>query len=434
MAGIKKRKKFFGAISEVFKRHIFGTPTETTDLDARIKAQITFEEVNPTDIIYDCEEQDPTGETETGKLMRVTITYAQITARILAGWLAYLFGIAAVDGASQTNEIQTHTGAGTGTFQAAFDYDGKAATSAVLPHTITAAEYKAALEAMDSIRAGNITSVTGTLATGFVVTFGGRLAHANIPLVTFINTGMTGGSVAAVQTAAGSNKTHSITRSTDDSLPLFALLTGFKADSSTFEKFYNCVCDAVALTLNRRRDVGATITIIGRFTPEEIATFTVPDCPASTGFLHGSDTRLKINSQFVTDLLNAGTVTFQNQVPTDDDLFPFDDIEIAEAFRGEKPLYPVTLEILGSKGDTNHTIAKNKQTVPLEIMLGTPADRVNLIFPQAHFALASNRLGYTTSGRSFFPVVITPYKDESIESPVRVEAYLADQTTAFLTT
>ncbi len=426
MAGIKKRKRFFGAMSgAAVQQTAFGTPLADNDLDLRIKAAITFDEVNPTDPIYDCDESDQVGETETGKLMRITITYAQLTAKILAAWVAYFLGLAAVDGASQTNEVQTITGLVDGD-TISFNFDGKNATSKPVTAGMSAGAFQSLLEAMDSIKAGNVT-VTGTIGAGFVVTFVGRFAKTNVALMTVTGSG------SAAQTTAGSNKTHSLNRTVDDVLPYFSLVTGFKADSSTIEKFFNCVVTTLALTLNRRKDVGLTVTILGRFTPEELSAFTVPECIIPFP-LHGSDVRIKLNNGYITDLLNAGTVTLDHVVPTDDDAFPFDDIEIGNLELGEKPTYTATLDLLGSKGDANHTLAKTKAEVPLEILIGKPSDRVNLIFPNAHLALASGRIGYTASGRSFYPVVVTAYKDAGIDAPLRAEAYLSDQTTAFLTT
>ena len=426
MAGIKKRKRFFGAMSGTFKKQTgFGAAQADNLLNKRIKAQITFNEVNPTDPIYDCEEQDPVGETETGKLMEITITYAQISAQILFGWICYLLSVASMDAASQTNEVQTVSDLAAGD-TITFAFDGKTSTSKPVTDGMSAAAFQALLEAMDSIKAGNVT-VTGTFAGGFVCTFGGRLAHTNLPLMTITGDG------TVAQTTAGSNPLHHATRSTDDVLALFSLLTGFKAAADTMEKFYNVAVNSIAIALNRRRDVTATISLIGRFTPEELASFTVPDCELPDP-LHGKDVRIQINDAFITDLLNAGTITLNNAIDTSEDAYPFDDDEIGELMRGEKPTYPITLQLLGSKGDANHTLAKNKQEADLKIHIGKPSDRLSLIFPNAHFALGSDRLGYTTSGKSYFPVVITPYKDETLEAPLRAEASLADQITAFLTT
>lgn len=436
MAGILKKKRFYAALNSLFKRQAaFGAGLADNLHNSRVKAAVTIEDVITSDPIYDCDEQDQVGESENSKLKRITITYAQITAQILLGWLAYFLGSASVDSASQVNEVQTISGDGVGTLVAKLvDFEGKTYISKPFAHDAGAAAVQAAFQADEAFKAGNVTVTGANLAAGYAVTFTGRFAHTNVPLLTLISTGLTSGTAAVAQTTAGSNKTHHLTRSADDTLPFFSMVTGFRLDLAAAEKYFNLICDALVLTLNRRKDVGLTVTLIGRFTPEEISGFTVPACVIPEP-LHGRDVRVVADGEFVSDGLFTGTLNFNNNTPTDDDAFPFDDVEVGSLERGEKPTYPITMQIFGSKGDDIWNLAKAGAVEELRVLLGEPANRVSIIYSQAKFKLAGqNRNVYAgTANRSVIPLEITPYGDETVGAPLRVEGNI-DQTTALLTT
>lgn len=428
-----KKKFFVAAISSLFKRQTDeNTATSSADLDARIKAEVTFEDVIDATPEYDCSETDLVGETENSRLIRVTITYAKISVQLLAGWLAYfLSSVGSVTG-TPADEVQTITGTATGgTFTATFNFEGKTGTTGALAYNVSTAALQAALEALDSIGEGNV-AVSGAPGE-WIVTFQGRLAKANMPMITLGTGSLTGGSASVAQTTAGTNKVHPMSRSTDDALVKFSMAAGFENDAQPFEKFWKLVCDALTITLTRRKEVTLSVVCLGRFTPEEIEDFEVPDCVIPEP-LHGRDVRIKWNTAWITNDLWSSTIQLNNNVPAGDDAFDFDSEEIGELERGEKPTQTISLQILGKRGDTVHTDAKAKNTIPLEIHLGKPGERVSILAPSTKVKLAASNFTFVgDANRSAINVDAVPYRDETLQAPFRAEANIA-QTSAFLGT
>ncbi|MGC5033071.1 hypothetical protein [Micromonospora sp. DT229] len=107
--------------------------------------------------------------------------------------------------AGRTSEVQTVsiTGGPTGgTFTLTFAGE----TTAAIPYNATAAQVRAALEALASINTGEVTTAGGQLpGTPVTVTFGGRFAGDNVPQMTAGSGSLTGGSTptAAVTTSTG---------------------------------------------------------------------------------------------------------------------------------------------------------------------------------------------------------------------------------------
>lgn len=103
-----------------------------------------------------------------------------------------------------TNEVQTVTISGapdSGTFTLSFAGD----TTAAIAHDATAAQVKAALEALASIGTGNVT-VGGNAGGPYTVTFTGDLAALDVAAMTADGSGLAGGTdpaVAVATTTAG---------------------------------------------------------------------------------------------------------------------------------------------------------------------------------------------------------------------------------------
>jgi hypothetical protein len=104
--------------------------------------------------------------------------------------------------ASQTNEVQTITEGGSGLTSFTLTWNGQ--TTASLDDQATAAQIKAALEALSNIPAGSIT-VTGNAGGPYTVTFGGLLGGTNVAQMTATPTGGTGTVTIATTTAGGAN-------------------------------------------------------------------------------------------------------------------------------------------------------------------------------------------------------------------------------------
>jgi hypothetical protein len=434
----QRLKRAYYAFSSIFKRQVdFDTPLADADLDERHNCTVTFEDVVQEETIYDCAGEDIFDQAVEAQLKRVTLNYAAITPQRLFGWITMLLGAVAAPTGTPANEVQTATDANIdgGAAPLSFDFEGKTGTTPAIAFDAVAATFQSALEALDSIGEGNV-SVSGTLATGLAVTFQGDLAKANVPLITF-GVGYTdGGSPVTpvfVQTTPGANEYHAATRSTDDQLPKTSCGVGYENNTANPLKYRSLVAESISIVFNRRRNVTATIVLLGRFTPAEMSGFTEPDC-LNLPALKGRDCKIKVNGSYLSEEFWTATINLNNQVPTGDDAFPFDDEEVSNFERGDKPTYPISMQILGSEGDTIGELCRTRTKVDVEFLLGNPGDRCSLIFPNTLMKFASNPRVYVGDlNRSAHAIDAVPHKDATIGAPVRAEAYL-DQTDAFLTT
>ncbi len=435
----QRLKKAFYSFSSVFKQQsAFDTPLADADLDERHNCTVTFEDVVERETIYDCEQSDLFDEQKLSQLKRITLNYASITPQRLYGWLAMLLSASAAPTGTAQNEVQTATDANIdgGSAALTFAFEGKTGTTVPIAWNAAASVFQAALEGLSSIGTGNI-AVTGTLATGLVATFQGDLAKANVPLITFGAGYTDGGSPitpAFVQSTGGGNKYHAAARSTGDVLAKTSIGCGYDSDTAADpSKYFNQVVESVVITLNRRQNVSAVVTLIGRFTPEEMDGYTIPDCE-NLSALKGRHCKVKINGEYVNDAFWSSTITLNNAVPTGDDAFPSDDIEISDPERGDKPTYPITMQILGSEGDTIGELCRLESKVAVEFLMGLPGNRASLIFPNTMLKFQSNPRPYVGElNRSAHGIDAMPHKDATIHAPVRAEAYL-DQTETFLDT
>lgn len=430
----QRLKKAFYAFSSVFKRQsAFGTALADADLDERHNCTVEFEDVIERETIYDCSMEDIFDEEVQSQLKRVTLTYPAITPTRLFGWLAGLLGACAAPTGTAQNEKQTITIDATGgTFTATFAFEGKTGTTGALAYNASAATVLAALEALDSIGSGNVT--VGLVGLVYTVEFVGDLAKANMPAFTTNAASLTGGAgtAAVATTQAGGNKYHAATRSTDDSLPKFSIGCGYdSASAADPHKFRDLVVESVVTNLNRRKNVTATVTLIGRFTPADMAAFTVPACE-NLAALKGRDCEVKVNGAYLSEEFWQAGITLNNAVPTGDDLFPFDDVEIGDPERGDKPTYPITMQVLGSEGDTIGELCRTESKVAVEFLMGKPGNRASLIFPNVLLKFASNpRVFVGERNRSAHSIEATPHKDATLLTPLRAEANI-DQTATFL--
>lgn len=135
--------------------------------------------------------------------------------------------------AGQTNEVQTITEGGSGLTSFTLTYSGQ--TTGSLDDQATAAEIKAALEALPNIPAGSIT-VTGNPGGVYTVTFGGLLGGTNVAQMTATPTGGTGTVTIATTTAGGANPAAS-----DGTETLFGhVMFGVKVNTADTTKDVGC--------------------------------------------------------------------------------------------------------------------------------------------------------------------------------------------------
>lgn len=101
-----------------------------------------------------------------------------------------------------TNEVQTVTEGGSGLTSFTLTYSGQ--TTASIAAAATAAQVRAALEALSNVGTGNV-AVTGSAGGPYTVTFGGNLAGTDVAQMTATPTGGTGTVTVATTTAGGTS-------------------------------------------------------------------------------------------------------------------------------------------------------------------------------------------------------------------------------------
>jgi hypothetical protein len=164
-----------------------GTAMANGDIDTRDKCVITREEIIVRRDIRDCRNEDLTDSQLVTRLARYTLAYSEVTPQILARWFALYAGGAASPTGSPANEIQTLTRGGTvsgGTFQIQMVLEGRTVITKAIAFDATTAAIQDALTAsrMLYIHPGDVV-VTGTWGTAMTLTFGGRLALKNTPIM-----------------------------------------------------------------------------------------------------------------------------------------------------------------------------------------------------------------------------------------------------------
>lgn len=417
------------------------TPMLDADLNYRLKAAIEVSETVDRTTIFDCEGRDIDDEAINTRLKRFTLTMNAVTSQILALFGAYYFGTAAAPTGTPANEVQTLTRTGTvsgGIFTISLTMEGRTGLTAAIAWNATISEIGAALIKTGTsigklIKAGDV-AVTGDWTTGIVLTFQGRLANADLPLVVIDATNLTGTTpgIAVAGTTAGANKFHALTRSTSDVKPKFSFALGYKNSGLATEKYYNGVVETFNPTLNRGGDVSLTVGIIANYEPLEVAGFVVPACE-NFAPLKTSDCRVRINSNWETLDIFSESYTLNDNVPVDADTFGFDSTDPDALERGDNPSYQIAAQIFGAKGDALDIIAAAENKVEYITHFGMPGTRFSLISGNTKIKKQANSRQHAGArNRSVIAIDATPHRD-SANPPIRAEAHLS-QTTAFLLT
>lgn len=432
----KRQETYFLAWSSGFKQQsAIDVPLANGDID------ILLPLVEPTrpqreqsrETIYDCDGVHIRQTYVNSELMRWNFS-VQPSSRMFAGFMALAKGAAGSFSGSAANEVQTITSTATGgTFTLSMDFEGRSGTTVPIAYNASAATIKAALEGMQRpIGAGDITSVTGTMATSIVVTFGGKLANTNVPLMTIDNTSMTGGTASITQTTAGANKTCAITRASGADLPLVSFVIGYTGDTASYKKYYNQAVNSVSLSINKGQISSISVELVGstRYTSEP--GFSVPAC-INYDPIRAVDTRLYVDSNWITGDTRAVTFNYSNNMATDQDAFPFDSIYMQNFERGFRQTESLEFSVDGCETDDVYTWADALTEKSVEIYFGTPANRAILKIPTCELMTGNPDIAYTPAGRTFINVMGEPHKDSVLGTYSKVD-YYENTSTAFLTT
>lgn len=432
----KRQETYFLAFSEDFKQQsAVDVPMANSDLD------ILLPLVEPTrpqkeqsrETIYDCDGVHIRQTYINSEMMRWNFSI-QPSAKMFAGFMALAKGAASAFSGSGADEVQTlSTTATGGTFTLSLNFEGRSGTTQPIAYNASTATIKAALEAMQRpIGLGDIASVTGNWSTGMIVTFGGKLAKTNLPLMTIDNSQATGGTVTIAQTTPGANESSDITRATGATLPLVSFVIGYQGDTASYKKYYNQAVNSVTLNINKGQLSQIDIEMMGSTRYIAVPTFSVPSC-INYDPIRAVDTRFEINSTWVTADTRSIVYTLNNNMAADQDAFPFDSVYMSVFERGYRQTETLEFAVDGCETDDVYTWADTLTDRAVKIYFGAPVNRAILDIPVCELSLGTPDVAYTPGGRTFINVVGEPHKDATLGTYSMVE-YLEDNGTAFLAT
>lgn len=432
----KRQETYFLAWSSDFKQQsAIDVPLADGDIDVLLPlAEPTRPQREQSrETIYDCDGVHVRQTYVNSEMMRWNFS-VQPSSRMFAGFMALAKGAAGSFSGSAANEVQTITSTATGgTFTLSLTYEGRTGTTAPIAYNASAATIKAALEAMQRpVASGDITSVSGTMATSVVITFGGKLGNVNLPLLVIDNTSMSGGTASISQTTAGANKTCAITRTSGAELPLVSFVIGYRGDTATYKKYYNQAVNSVSLNISKGQISSISVEVIGSTRSTAVPTFTVPEC-INYDPIRAVDTRLYVDSNWVTGDTRSITYSYSNNIATDQDAFPFDSIYMQNFERGLRQTESVSFSVDGCESDDLYTWADALTEKPVDIYFGAPSNRAVLQIPTCELMTGSPDIAYTPAGRTYINIMGEPHKDATLGTYSKVD-YYENTSTAFLTT
>lgn len=435
MASFKNRKLFLAFNGEFKKQTAFGVPRSVSDMDSRHPQETpTFPTLTVTrEQTRDCAGEYIVAEDITSRLRRLQFSFFP-DARMLAGWLAYAYGAAAVSAVTRLDPEFSATSTATGgTFKVTFNYDELTDTTPDLPYNITAAALKAALENLSSIKPGNV-DVTGTdITTGLTIELKKRFNGAAVPgsAWTIDNSGLTGGTASITLVTLGANDVHTITRNdASDQPPLITLAVGFEGDNNGL-LLHDAVVNSATITGQLRGRVQLELDLVMSAKPTNLGTFTAPACVNYTP-IKTSDCRLEISGTTtpISRLLREFRFVYSNNILTNDDPFPFDDIDAIRLERGDRTS-ELTFAAYGNRGDEVYNLAENETVADTTLHIGQPFGRVSVLMPYCKLKLQDTPIAFAgEANRSTVQVTGTPLY-AGAGSPDSVSARL-DYDTIFL--
>lgn len=429
--------RFLAISIEGKRQNAIDEPMAAAALNYSLKCEYTRQFVDERKVILDCDGVDIDDEKLQRSRLLLTLTFPNgVSPQIMSVFGFYYLGAASGPTGTPANEVQTLTRSGAitaGTFFLSLDFEGRIGTSPPIGYNATNGEIKAALSKASSsigkLIAPDDIIVTGTWGTSISIEFTGRLAKANLPLLSVVNTGLTGGTIVVGSSANGAQYLHQATRSTARTKTKFCIAAGDKTGSIATEMLYNCAVDSFTPVISDTDDqVGLTVGIICNSIPIELAGFAVPACVSPTP-LEKKDCRVKIGSRWESLDLWQQSINLSDAIPTGRELYGFDGAELENIIRSRNPQYAMPTQIIASKNDAIAPLVNTK--VPVETHFGQPGNRFSVIAGNALLKRAGDPFPYVGElGRSAIALDIAPHRDGA-NCPVKFESRVA-QATPFL--
>lgn len=409
------------------------TALDPANLNWRHKADISWEEVVIRRPSRDCKNRDLISEKITARGLRMTLTYTEVTAEIYAFWAALFMGASTAPTGTPQNEEQLLARTGTvnsGDFKLRMVFEGRTVTTAPIAYDASNADIIAALthSRMLFIQPGDV-DITGTWGGGgLTIEFIGRLANANLPLLTVVDSTVGGGgSVGVTSVQNGDQNFHEFTRSAANEKAYFSFALGWDSVTDRVEQYAGYAVEQFNPSANLDENGQLQVVIVGPWEPYAILdTFSIPECENITPLV-SEDVKVIINSNYETTDINNHSWAFNDNVPVDKRAaYGFDSVDITRLMRGDQPSYEGTTGVFASEEDPIYLLGVNERTqdpVPHVTHFGQPGDRFSIIANETKIKFGQNRITYAGSlNESVVNVIETPYKDGS-DAPVSFQAW-----------
>lgn len=415
MAGNFRGRKLVVAFPGDFKRQsAFGTALLDADIDTRHpqSAPAYPGKTVTREQIRDCSGEYLIREDITSRLARLSFSF-DADARLIAGWMAYAQGVSAAPAGTQTAEVWTLSVVGgpltAGSFT--FTHTQMGITDVItVPYNATQAEIQSLINEMRTIKKGQIT-VNGSLPLGPVTFTGaGKFAAGDLVIPVINSAGLVGGTVAITTTTPGTGKTAAVTRTSLDQTPPLSIIVGFEDDATDPEKYQDMVVDSVTIRGALRGKVTVDLTLIGSADTMAAVDYVMPEC-VNIEPIYTRDCRVVIDGDFIIDDLREFTYTFSNSIFSGEDAFPYDDIDVKRLEHGDRTS-SFTFSVYGSRGDSLFTKAEDEVIVPVRLLLGPPAQRVEINAPKTSLRLDDAPITFAgEAGRSAIGFTGIPFYD-----------------------
>jgi hypothetical protein len=228
---------------------------------------------------------------------------------------------------------------------------------------------------------------------------------------------------AAAPTGTGPHL-HEVTHGADDDVPKTSFIIGTEDSSDEPSELYAGMCiNRVHLTGEVRGKVSMDVDFVGPANPTVVEDFDFPSCTTLVP-VYTNDCQFLLNSIDRTTDLRRFQYTFNNNLFTGDDPFPFDSVDAARIERNvEDSLFNFAL--YGTKAHPVYVAAKAESEQPVSLRIGTAAEGTSIIAASAQLALTDTELGYAgEANRSVINLDAVPFSVGG-EAPDRVHASLA---------
>jgi hypothetical protein len=235
---------------------------------------------------------------------------------------------------------------------------------------------------------------------------------------------------AGAPTTGSAPHTSAITRLASDVLPATSFIVGAEDSDEPAELYKDMVLNTLDIEAQVRGKVTLRATFVGNADVDIVDGFAAPACAALVP-VYANDCALLIGGTNYTTDLRSFAYSFNNDLATGDDPFPFDAIDLVRNERGDESSI-FHFGVYGTKTHDLYALAELESLEAISLRIGSSTEGTTIISPGAQLTLQETPLGYAGErSRSVINLDATPFS-VSNGLPDHVSAVLA-QSAQFLT-